>query len=163
MLAREVIRRLCHRGWTMTVAESCTGGLVAARLTDIPGASECIERCVVTYADAAKRDVLGVHAATLRRHGAVSEACVREMAEGARRWAKADLGLAVSGIAGPTGGTEEKPIGLVWIAAATEAATLAERHQCHRRDRDFIRQWATEHALNLARRVIEQSARADDR
>lgn len=151
-----VQRLLAARGWTIAVAESCTGGLVAERLTRIPGASKTVHRCVVTYADEAKRRVLGVRAATLRRHGAVSEACVREMAEGVRRWAHADIGLGISGIAGPTGGTPEKPVGLVWVAAATARGTVAERHLIVRREREAIRGWAADRALNLARRVLSE-------
>jgi competence/damage-inducible protein CinA-like protein len=152
----EIVNRLLVRaGWTIAVAESCTGGLIAQRLTAVPGASRVLERSVITYADEAKRGVLGVSAATLRRHGAVSEECVREMAEGVRRWAKADIGLSVSGIAGPTGGTPEKPVGLVWIAAATACETVAERHQIFRRERDAIRLWAADRALDLARRIIQ--------
>jgi nicotinamide-nucleotide amidase len=154
----EVVNRLLvRRGWTVAVAESCTGGLVAERLTRVPGASRVLRRSIVTYADEAKAKVLGVRPATLRRHGAVSEPCAREMAEGVRRWAKADLGLAITGIAGPTGGTREKPVGLVWIAAATARKTLAERHRIPRPERQAIRLWSSDRLLNLARRVIQDS------
>jgi nicotinamide-nucleotide amidase len=151
----EIVNRLLVRvGWTIAVAESCTGGLIAQRLTAVPGASRVLRRSVVTYADEAKCDVLGVSAETLQHHGAVSDACVREMADGVRRWANADLGLSVSGIAGPTGGTPEKPVGLVWIAASTERETMAERHLIIRRERDAVRLWASDRALDLARRMI---------
>ncbi|NUP88962.1 MAG: nicotinamide-nucleotide amidohydrolase family protein [Candidatus Sumerlaeia bacterium] len=145
-------------GRSIAVAESCTGGLVNTRLTDVPGASRILRRGVVTYADEAKERILGVRRNTLRRHGAVSEACAGEMAQGVRRWAKADLGLAISGIAGPTGGTPDKPIGLVWIAAATRQGVLTERHQIHRPERAAIRAWAADRLLNLARRILEGTA-----
>ncbi|MBN1476128.1 competence/damage-inducible protein A [Candidatus Sumerlaeota bacterium] len=152
----EIVNRLLVKaGWTIAVAESCTGGLIAQRLTAVPGASRMLRRSVVTYADEAKRRVLGVSDATLRRHGAVSQECVIEMAEGVRRWAGAEIGLAVSGIAGPTGGTPEKPVGLVWIAASTEHETVAERHVIIRRERDAVRLWASDRALDLARRMIK--------
>lgn len=155
----EAVNRLAAaRGWTLAVAESCTGGLVNTRLTDVPGASRILRRGVVTYADEAKERILGVRRSTLRRHGAVSEACAGEMAQGVRRWAKADLGLAISGIAGPTGGTPDKPIGLVWIAAATRQGVLTERHQIHRPERAAIRAWAADRLLNLARRILEGTA-----
>lgn len=154
----EIVQRLLlKRRWKISVAESCTGGLIAERLTSVPGASRVLERCVVTYADSAKREILGVPAATLRRGGAVSEACARAMAEGVRRWSGANLGIAVTGIAGPMGGTKEKPVGLVWIAAATAKETVAEKHQILRPERDAIRTWSADRALNLARRVLQGS------
>jgi nicotinamide-nucleotide amidase len=105
-------------GVRIATAESCTGGLIAALLTEIPGSSDVFGRGFVTYSNKAKEDMLGVPAATLRQHGAVSEAVARIMAEGAIRNSTAQLSVAVTGIAGPGGGTEEKPVGLVHIAAA---------------------------------------------
>lgn len=105
-------------GVRIATAESCTGGLIAALLTEIPGASDVFGRGFVTYSNKAKEDMLGVPAATLRQHGAVSEAVARIMAEGAIRNSTAQLSVAVTGIAGPGGGTEEKPVGLVHIAVA---------------------------------------------
>jgi nicotinamide-nucleotide amidase len=105
-------------GVRIATAESCTGGLIAALLTEIPGASDVFGRGFVTYSNKAKEDMLGVPAATLRQHGAVSEPVARLMAEGAIRNSTAQLSVAVTGIAGPGGGTEEKPVGLVHIAVA---------------------------------------------
>ncbi len=102
----------------IATAESCTGGLIAGLLTEIPGSSDVIDRGFVTYSNRAKEEMLGVPAALLRQHGAVSEAVARAMAEGAIRHSTAQLSVAVTGIAGPGGGTDEKPVGLVHIAAA---------------------------------------------
>lgn len=153
----EVVNRLLvERGWTIAVAESCTGGLIAQRLTSVPGASRIMVQSVVTYADEAKQHILGVSEETLKCHGAVSEECVREMAEGVRRWASADVGLSISGIAGPTGGTEEKPVGTVWMATNTERGAIAEHHLIMRKERESIRLWSADRALNLARHTIQR-------
>ncbi len=115
-LAAQVGEMLKSRGFMLATAESCTGGGVAQAVTDIPGSSEWFERGFVTYANQAKVEMLGVQAQTLRLHGAVSERTVLEMAEGALAHSHADISLAVSGIAGPGGGTPEKPVGTVWFA-----------------------------------------------
>lgn len=110
----------------LVTAESCTGGLIAAALTEIPGSSDVLERGFVTYSNAAKESDLGVAAELIRRHGAVSEEAVRAMAEGALKASPADLSVAVTGIAGPDGGSREKPVGLVYFAAARRGGkTLA--------------------------------------
>ena len=119
---------LTERRLTLAVAESCTGGLVADRLTDIPGSSAFFERGVVTYSNAAKTALLGVPAAVIGEHGAVSAETARLMAEGVRRLAGTDLGVAVTGIAGPSGGTEAKPVGTVHIALADSEQTLARQY-----------------------------------
>jgi nicotinamide-nucleotide amidase len=115
-LAKELGRRLLARGLKLVTAESCTGGWIAKCLTDIPGSSEWFERGFVTYSNEAKRGDLGVSAETLSIHGAVSEQTVREMAMGASQRGQAPLAVAVSGIAGPDGGSADKPVGAVWIA-----------------------------------------------
>lgn len=115
---------LTESGRTLAVAESCTGGTIAARFTAMPGASAYFLCGVVSYSNESKIKVLGVDPGTLERHGAVSEATAREMAEGARRMSGADFAVATTGIAGPTGGTDEKPVGTVWMAVATPAAPL---------------------------------------
>jgi len=111
-----VIDLLVERGLKVTCAESCTGGKIASMLTEVAGASQVFEAGFVTYANNIKHDVLGVTEASLEQYGAVSEAVVREMLGGALRISGADLGVAVSGIAGPAGGTADKPVGTVWLA-----------------------------------------------
>ncbi len=129
-LARLAGEALRARGLMLAVAESCTGGWIAQSVTAVDGSSGWFERGFVTYANIAKREMLGVPEDTLARCGAVSEATVRAMAEGALRYSHAQIALAVTGIAGPTGGTPEKPVGAVWFAWAgrnreTESARLA--------------------------------------
>lgn len=126
-LENEVVTLLTERGLTLATAESCTGGNVAARVVSVAGASACFRGSVVAYANDVKEMVLGVSGEDLERHGAVSEPVVRQMAEGARRLLGADYGVATSGVAGPTGGTPEKPVGTVWIAVASPEGTVAER------------------------------------
>ena len=117
-LAAELVGNLSAAGKQVATAESCTGGWIAQALTAVPGSSACFGLGVVSYGNEAKESVLGVSAATLREQGAVSEAVVREMAAGVLRLSGADLAVAVSGVAGPGGGTEEKPVGTVWFAWA---------------------------------------------
>jgi nicotinamide-nucleotide amidase len=130
MLAAQVGEMLKSHGFMLATAESCTGGGVAQAVTEIPGSSDWFERGFVTYADAAKLEMLGVREETLRLYGAVSEATVREMAEGALRHSHAHISLAVSGIAGPGGGTPEKPVGTVFFAWSLRGgATHARMHR----------------------------------
>lgn len=126
-LENEVVTLLTERGLTLATAESCTGGNVAARVVSVAGASACFRGSVVAYANDVKEKVLGVSGEDLERHGAVSEPVVRQMAEGVRRLLGADYGVATSGVAGPTGGTPEMPVGTVWIAVASPEGTVAER------------------------------------
>jgi competence/damage-inducible protein CinA-like protein len=126
-LEEVVIRLLAERGQTLAVAESCTGGCLADRLTNVPGASAVLRAGLVTYSNEAKQAVLGVRAETLDRHGAVSEAVASEMAEGARRVSRADYAIATTGIAGPAGGTPEKPVGTVFIAVASSQGTEVKK------------------------------------
>jgi nicotinamide-nucleotide amidase len=152
-LAANVARMLTDANLTLALAESCTGGLVSQMLTDIPGASRFLERGAVTYSNSAKRDWLQVPDEILRQDGAVSRACARAMARGIRHSAGTDLGLAVTGIAGPDGGTPEKPVGTVFLALS---AADQERVQGYRfsGDREQIRRISACMALEWLRRYL---------
>lgn len=149
------------RGVRVATAESCTGGLVAGRITAVPGASAVFLGGVVSYANAAKRDLLGVPQEILDRHGAVSGACAEAMAAGARARFGADAAVSVTGIAGPDGGTPEKPVGLVWFGLATAAGARAER--CvFAGDREAVRRQASERALELLAGAADGGGHAAD-
>jgi nicotinamide-nucleotide amidase len=126
-LALRLGRALLVRGWRVATAESCTGGWIAKSLTDVPGSSQWFDGSVVSYSNAAKMTLLGVSQELLTAHGAVSEQVVRAMANGARERFHTELAVAVSGIAGPDGGTPDKPVGTVFFAWATPAGTGAAR------------------------------------
>ena len=130
----------------MATAESCTGGLIAGACTDLSGSSAWFERGFVTYSNDAKTELLGVDEALIEAHGAVSEAVARAMAAGALRHSRAQVSVAVTGVAGPTGGSAEKPVGTVWFGWATPAGVFAER-QRFAGDRAAVRQAAVAHAL----------------
>lgn len=115
-LSEKFLRKLEAERLKVTTAESCTGGLLAALFTDLPGSSQMFDRGFVTYSNESKTDMLGVSTETLKTHGAVSEQTAREMAAGALKNSRADIAIAITGIAGPSGGTEEKPVGLVYVA-----------------------------------------------
>ncbi|MEL6551236.1 MAG: CinA family protein [Pseudomonadota bacterium] len=155
MSVAALLDALRARGWTVTAAESCTGGMVAAALTDVAGSSDVFERGFVTYSNAAKHEMLGVTEATLAAHGAVSEEVVREMARGAREAAGADLAVAISGIAGP-GGSEHKPEGRVCFGMATAEGTTAETVEFGALGRGKVRAAARDHALTRLREALER-------
>ncbi len=142
---------LTSRGLKLAVAESCTGGLIGHRLTNVPGSSKYLQADFVTYADEIKAGVLGVREEMLRQFGAVSEECVREMAAGARRLGRADVSLATSGIAGPEGGTPDKPVGTVYLALEGDGVVMARRYQL-RGARDWIKMLTSQIALDWLRR-----------
>lgn len=148
MSAAEIVALYAARGRKLATAESCTGGLVAAAITAVPGASAIFTHGFVTYADAAKTQMLGVPAAILAAHGAVSAETAAAMAEGARAQSKADVAVAVTGIAGPGGGTPDKPAGTVWFGLA-DAAGTATYHRVFPGNRDEIRQASAVFALAL--------------
>jgi nicotinamide-nucleotide amidase len=151
-----IVRLLTERKATLALAESCTGGCIANRVTNVPGASAVLLAGLVTYRNAAKQKLLGVHIETLDLHGAVSKPVAREMAEGARQQTQADYALSVTGIAGPSGGTPEKPIGTVFIGLAAPSGTVVER-QFNPYDRETFKQVTTQQALELLRRTILQN------
>jgi nicotinamide-nucleotide amidase len=146
-------RRLAITGFTLSVAESCTGGLIAQRLTSVPGSSTYFTEGLVTYSNESKTRLLGVDKKLIREHGAVSQQVARDMARGVRHRAKTDFGLAVTGVAGPDGGTEEKPVGLVYIALADDAHTEHKRLKLPG-DRELIRWRASQAALDMLRRRL---------
>ncbi len=145
-LAEQLGRLLLERGWLLVTAESCTGGGVARAVTEVPGSSAWFDRGFVTYSNRAKVEMLGVDGETLERHGAVSEAVALEMATGALCRSGADLSVAVTGIAGPAGGTPEKPVGTVWIAWAGGSIPVATRYR-FAGDRTAVRGQSVQAAL----------------
>jgi len=126
-LALQLGQLLVSSNWRVTTAESCTGGLIAGAMTDVAGSSAWFEQGVVTYSNKAKQNLLGVPQSIFDQHGAVSEACVMAMASGALRASGADLAISVSGVAGPDGGSAEKPVGTVWLAWAFSGTVEAQR------------------------------------
>lgn len=152
-LPEVILTRMRGQGITLATAESCTGGLVGKLLTDIPGASDVYSGGVISYSNRAKERLLGVRAATLSEYGAVSDVTAREMAEGVRERFQADWGLGITGIAGPDGGTAEKPVGLVYWAAAGPRGTW-HRSAVFPGDRGMIRTWSANAALDLLRRTL---------
>jgi nicotinamide-nucleotide amidase len=133
---QKIVRQLAVRKKTLALAESCTGGFIANGITNVPGASEIFPGGIIAYSNGVKEKFLGVRHETLKKHGAVSEAVAREMAEGARERFGADFAIAVTGIAGPGGGTKGKPVGTVFIALASDSGTVVVRKlNCFERGR----------------------------
>ena len=151
---KRIIDLLAEKNQTIVTAESCTGGMVAAALTDIPGASAALYGGYVTYANAAKSRMIHVQARLIRDYGAVSNQVARAMADGARNTARADYAVSVTGIAGPDGGSEKKPIGLVYIAVSSELATVVIEHRFGDLGRDAIRKASVQAALDLVLQVL---------
>ncbi len=148
---------LQQRGWMLATAESCTGGLIAARCTDLAGSSAWFERGFVTYSNEAKAELLGVDPQAIASHGAVSEVVARAMAFGAVRHARARVAVAVTGVAGPTGGSPAKPVGTVWFGFAVDGRLHSERLQFEG-DRAAVRKATVRHALQ---RLLALLAEAD--
>ncbi len=156
-LEKAVVELLASGGLTVTCAESCTGGLLSGRLINVSGASDVYKAGFVTYSDKAKHRLLGVKKSTLKKHGAVSSRTAREMAQGAAREAEADAAVSVTGIAGPGGGTQEKPVGLVYIGCSVRGKVTVKKYQFSG-SRSKIRESAVAAALTLLRKcVIEAS------
>jgi nicotinamide-nucleotide amidase len=154
-LAEEVLNAARRNGLRIATAESCTGGLIAALLTEIPGSSDVVERGFVTYSNEAKADLLGIPLSLIQEQGAVSAEVARAMAEGAVQHSLAQLSVAVTGIAGPGGGSADKPVGLVHMAAAREGhKTLHEEHRFGDIGRSDVRLKTVEAAVQLMRKVI---------
>ncbi len=156
-LATQLGRALQAREWKLATAESCTGGWVAKLLTDIAGSSAWFERGFVTYSDAAKQELLDVRTVTLKDFGAVSEQTARELASGALAHSPAEVALAITGIAGPGGGTPDKPVGLVWFAWARRSGALRVAQQQFSGDREAVRRHAVAAALRGALRVLSDA------
>jgi nicotinamide-nucleotide amidase len=155
-VAREVVEALTRRGWTLGLGESCTGGLVARRITDVPGASTVLLGGVVAYANPAKVRYLGVPEEVLAERGAVSAEVARAMASGAARAFEADCGVGVTGVAGPGGGTPDKPVGTVHVAASVEGRVQAEAWRFSG-DREAVRIRSAQAALTLLLRMIQEA------
>lgn len=156
MSVADILDRARSQGVMIATAESCTGGMVAVALTDVPGSSAVVERGFVTYSNHAKIDMLGVSPETLAAFGAVSEEVAREMAEGALRHSPADLAVSITGIAGP-GGSEHKPEGRVCFGLArTGQATVTETQDFGARGRDEVRRLSRDHALGMLEVALEQ-------
>lgn len=148
-VAAELLENCRRQGLVLATAESCTGGLIGAALTAIAGSSDVFDRGFVTYSNQAKNEVLGVSKRTLASHGAVSEPAARAMAEGAIERSRAHLAVAVTGIAGPGGGSPDKPVGLVHFAVARKGAATTARHKVFPGDRDEVRAATVAFALEL--------------
>jgi nicotinamide-nucleotide amidase len=151
-LATATLDALRARGWMAATAESCTGGLIAGALTSIGGSSDVVDRGFVTYSNAAKTDMLGVAAALIETRGAVSADVAAAMAEGALARSRAAIAIAVTGIAGPGGGSAEKPVGLVWFGCAAHDGATETESRIFPGDRTAVRAATVEHALHMLKR-----------
>jgi len=144
---------LLKKHWMMATAESCTGGMISAACTDLSGSSNWFERGFVSYSDAAKTELLGVDAALIKKHGAVSEAVARAMAQGAIAHARAQVAVAVTGVAGPTGGSKAKPVGTVWFGFMV-GGQLSSEMKCFDGDRAAVRIATLKHALQRLAQLL---------
>ena len=158
-LADSFLKACAHRKILVATAESCTGGMIISLLTDIPGSSSMVDRGFVTYSNEAKTEMIGVSPETLEKHGAVSSETAHEMAAGALENSRAGITLAVTGIAGPDGGSAEKPVGLVWFGLALSGKpVVTEKRIFENRGRDFIRRETVKHALGMGLRAMADQA-----
>lgn len=152
MVVGELLRA---RGWRIALAESCTGGLATSRLTDVPGSSDYVDRAAVVYSNASKQEMLGVPPAIIAAHGAVSEPVVRALAEGVLARGPADVAVAITGVAGPGGGTDDKPVGTVWFAVALREPARTDAVVCRfLGGREMVKQFAAITAVDLVRRTL---------
>ena len=152
--AERLITLLTQAGKTIVTAESCTGGMIGAAITDVPGSSSAFYGGFITYANSAKSRMIQVQPRLIRDYGAVSNQVARAMADGARNTARADYALSVTGIAGPDGGSEKKPVGLVYVAMSSELATVVIEHRFGDLGREGIRRASVDAALDLALQVL---------
>ena len=157
-LVTDVLATCRAQGLKVATAESCTGGLIVGCLTAISGSSDVVDRGFVTYTNTSKTDMLGVPADLILTHGAVSEPVARAMARGALVRSAADIAVAVTGIAGPGGGTEDKPVGLVHLAVARQGGDIRHRREVFAGDRADVREQTVETALEMIREVVEESS-----
>lgn len=155
MIEERVGHLLRERGWRLAVAESCTGGLIAHRITNIPGSSDYFDGGIVSYSNGAKIGLLRIPGEIIKTHGAVSRQTAIAMAEGIKRLRDTEIGLGVTGIAGPTGGTETKPVGLVYIAVSYPGGTECKEFRFEG-DRKGIKFKTSEAALDMIRRILER-------
>jgi nicotinamide-nucleotide amidase len=151
---KQIIDILTERNQTIVTAESCTGGMIASALTDIPGASAAVYGGYITYANSAKSRMIQVQSRLISDYGAVSNQVARAMADGARNTARVDFAVAATGIAGPDGGSEKKPVGLVYVAVSSELATVVIEHRFGDLGRDAIRKATVDAALDLVLQVL---------
>jgi nicotinamide-nucleotide amidase len=166
-LTEQLAEVLLQHGWMLATAESCTGGLIASRCTDLSGSSQWFERGFVTYSNEAKHEMLGVDSALIAEHGAVSEAVAQAMALGALRHSRAQVSVAVTGVVGPTGGSADKPVGTVWLAWATpsdagptlgaETAWVKTQRMQFSGDRAAVREATVQHAIKTLLDLLKKS------
>ena len=152
-LTAQVAEQLLSKKLLLATAESCTGGLIAAACTDLAGSSVWFERGFVSYSNAAKTELLGVPANLIERHGAVSEPVARAMVEGALRHSRAQVAVAVTGVAGPGGGSPDKPVGTVWFGWATPDGVVTDK-RCFDGDRQHVREATVQHALLRLKQLL---------
>jgi nicotinamide-nucleotide amidase len=162
-LAERAGHALEQQRWLLTTAESCTGGWVAEAITMVPGSSAWFDRGFVTYTNTSKREMLGVRSETLEQHGAVSEAVVREMVAGALEASQAHVAIAVSGVAGPGGGTPQKPVGTVCLAWGVKDSPARTETRHFTGDREAVRRQSVVHALEVLIEELAQRASGEDR
>lgn len=155
MLAAEINRLLCDKGFTLSTAESCTGGAIAAAITSCPGSSRIFKGAIVAYANEIKNSLLGVPEKTLSEKGAVSEETARAMATGVSTLMRTDCAIATTGIAGPGGGTEEKPVGTVWVGIAVTGTIKTVLLQQHDKGRDENIKATTYKALEIFKEMLQ--------
>lgn len=154
-ILRKVTKKLHQKKLSLASAESCTGGWLAKQITDLPGSSAIFERGFVTYSNLSKEQMIGVQKHTIEDNGAVSEAVVKEMASGALEYSEADVSIAISGVAGPGGGTEEKPVGMVCFGLMRRGKQAIAMTEVFEGDRDQVRQAAVNYALKEIDKLLE--------